>query len=133
MIRALYSSASGLQAQQNNLDVIANNLANVNTTGFKKSKIEFQDLLYQATRMAGSEQGAGNALPAGVEVGHGTRTVATARVFTNGEMSQTGEKLDLAIMVSSRSHCPTEPAATPATVGSRPPPLAPWSPVTVTT
>jgi len=57
MIRALYSSASGLQAQQNNLDVIANNLANVNTTGFKKSKIEFQDLLYQATRMAGSEQG----------------------------------------------------------------------------
>ena len=64
MIRALYSSASGLQAQQNNLDVIANNLANVNTTGFKKSKIEFQDLLYQATRMAGSEQGAGNALPA---------------------------------------------------------------------
>jgi len=98
MIRALYSSASGLQAQQNNLDVIANNLANVNTTGFKKSKIEFQDLLYQATRMAGSEQGAGNALPAGVEVGHGTRTVATARVFTNGEMSQTGEKLDLAIM-----------------------------------
>jgi len=98
MIRALYSSASGLQAQQNNLDVIANNLANVNTTGFKKSKIEFQDLLYQASRLAGSEQGAGNQLPAGVEIGHGTRTVATARVFTNGELSQTGEKLDMAIM-----------------------------------
>ena len=71
MIRALYSSASGLQAQQNNLDVIANNLANVNTTGFKKSKIEFQDLLYQAKRMAGSEQGTGNQLPAGIEIGHG--------------------------------------------------------------
>ena len=71
MIRALYSSASGLQAQQNNLDVIANNLANVNTTGFKKSKIEFQDLLYQAKRMAGSEQGSGNQLPAGIEIGHG--------------------------------------------------------------
>ena len=98
MIRALYSSASGLQAQQNNLDVIANNLANVNTTGFKKSKIEFQDLLYQAKRMAGSEQGTGNQLPAGIEIGHGTKTVATSRVFTNGELSQTGERLDMAIM-----------------------------------
>jgi flagellar basal-body rod protein FlgG len=98
MIRALYTSASGMQAQQMNLDVIANNLANVNTTGFKKSKIEFQDLLYQASRMAGTEQGAGNQLPAGVEVGHGTRTVSTARQFTNGEMTQTGGNLDLAVM-----------------------------------
>lgn len=80
-----------------NLDVIANNLANVNTTGFKKSKIEFQDLLYQTTRAAGAEQGAGNKLPTGLQVGHGSRPVATAKVFTNGELTQTGERLDVAI------------------------------------
>ena len=97
MLRALYSSAAGMQAQQMNLDVIANNLANVNTTGFKKSKIEFQDLLYQTTRAAGAEQGAGNQLPTGLQVGHGSRVVATSKVFTNGEPTQTGERLDVAI------------------------------------
>ena len=97
MLRTLYSSATGMQSQQLNLDVIANNLANVNTTGFKKSKIEFQDLLYQTTRIAGAEQGAGNQLPTGLQIGHGSRAVATSRVFTNGELSQTGEKLDIAI------------------------------------
>jgi len=86
-----------MQSQQLNLDVIANNLANVNTTGFKKSKIEFQDLLYQTTRAAGSEQGGGNLLPTGLQVGHGSRPVATSRIFTNGELTQTGEKLDVAI------------------------------------
>ena len=80
-----------------NLDVIANNLANVNTTGFKKSKIEFQDLLYQTTRAAGAEQGAGNQLPTGLQVGHGSRPVATSKVFTNGELTQTGARLDVAI------------------------------------
>ncbi len=97
MLRALYSSAAGMQSQQLNLDVIANNLANVNTTGFKKSKIEFQDLLYQTTRAAGAEQGAGNQLPTGLQVGHGSRPVATSKVFTNGELTQTGERLDVAI------------------------------------
>ena len=97
MIRALYSSAAGMQSQQMNLDVIANNLANVNTTGFKKSKIEFQDLLYQTTRSAGADQGGGNQLPTGLQVGHGSRPVATAKIFTNGELTQTGERLDLAI------------------------------------
>ena len=63
MLRALYSSASGMESQQMNLDVIANNLANVNTTGFKKAKIEFQDLLYQTKRAAGSESGPGNQVP----------------------------------------------------------------------
>jgi flagellar basal-body rod protein FlgG len=86
-----------MESQQMNLDVIANNLANVNTTGFKKSKIEFQDLLYQTTRTAGSEQGAGNQLPTGMQIGHGSRAVATSRIFTTGELSQTGEKLDVAI------------------------------------
>ena len=80
-----------------NLDVISNNLANVNTTGFKKSKIEFEDLLYQTQRAPGSEAGAGNLLPTGVQIGHGSRAVATSRIFTNGELSQTGEPLDMAI------------------------------------
>jgi flagellar basal-body rod protein FlgG len=97
MLRALYSAAAGMESQQLNLDVISNNLANVNTTGFKKSKIEFEDLLYQTTRAPGSEQGAGNQLPTGVQIGHGSRVVATSRIFTNGELSQTGEQLDMAI------------------------------------
>lgn len=97
MIRALYSAAAGMQSQQLNLDVIANNLANVNTTGFKKSKIEFQDLLYQTARAAGAEQGGGTQLPTGLQVGHGSRPIATSKIFTTGEMSQTGERLDLAL------------------------------------
>ena len=68
MLRSLYSSASGMQSQQLNLDVISNNLANVNTTGFKKSRIEFQDLLYQAYRAPGSDQGGGNLLPTGLQL-----------------------------------------------------------------
>ena len=97
MIRALYSAAAGMQSQQLNLDVIANNLANVNTTGFKKSKIEFQDLLYQTARAAGAEQGGGTQLPTGLQVGHGSRPISTAKIFTTGELTQTGERLDLAV------------------------------------
>ncbi len=97
MLRALYSSAAGMESQQLNLDVIANNLANVNTTGFKKSKIEFQDLLYQTTRAPGSEQGGGNQSPTGIQVGHGSRAVATSRVFTTGELTKTDERLDVAV------------------------------------
>jgi flagellar basal-body rod protein FlgG len=97
MLRALYSSASGMQSQQMNLDVIANNLANVNTTGFKRSKIEFQDLLYQTNKQPGADAGSGNQIPTGIQIGHGSRPVSTSRVFTMGELSQTGEKLDIAI------------------------------------
>jgi flagellar basal-body rod protein FlgG len=97
MLRALYSASAGMQSQQMNLDVIANNLANVNTTGFKKSKIEFQDLLYTSTRAAGADLGGGNQVPTGVQVGHGSRAVATSRVFSAGELTQTGERLDVAI------------------------------------
>jgi flagellar basal-body rod protein FlgG len=86
-----------MEAQQLNLDVISNNLANVNTTGYKKSKIEFQDLLYETTRTPGSEQGNGNILPTGLQIGHGSRAVATPKVFTEGELTQTGERLDVAI------------------------------------
>src|ERR1051325_752579 len=97
MLRALYSAAAGMESQQMNLDVISNNLANVNTTGFKKSKIEFQELLYQTTRAPGSEQGSGNLLPTGIQVGEGSRPVATARIFTSGDLTQTGERFDVAV------------------------------------
>ena len=80
-----------------NLDVISNNLANVNTTGFKKSKIEFQDLIYDNLRPPGAEQGNNNLLPTGLQVGHGSRPVATSRIFTEGELTQTGEQMDMAI------------------------------------
>lgn len=86
-----------MQSQQVNLDVIANNLANVNTTAFKKNKPEFQDLLYQTNRAAGAEQGGGNQSPVGVQIGHGSRLVATSKIFTPGELTQTGERLDVAI------------------------------------
>jgi flagellar basal-body rod protein FlgG len=86
-----------MDSQQLNLDIIANNLANVNTTGYKRAKIEFQDLLYQTTRPAGADVGAGNQLPTGLQIGHGARPVATSRIFTNGELTHTGERLDVAI------------------------------------
>jgi len=97
MLRALYSAAAGMESQQLNLDVISNNLANVNTTGFKRSKAEFQELLYQTTRAPGADQGSGNTLPTGIQVGQGSKAVATARVFTNGDLTQTGEQLDVAV------------------------------------
>jgi flagellar basal-body rod protein FlgG len=95
---SLYSAATGMEAQQLNLNTIANNLANVNTPGFKRSKIEFQDLLYQKpTRASGSDSGGGNLVPTGTEVGNGTRVAATSKVFTQGQLTATGEKLDIAI------------------------------------
>jgi flagellar basal-body rod protein FlgG len=94
---SLYSAASGMESQQLNLNVIANNLANVNTSGFKRSKIDFQDLLYQKPRNSGAETGGGNIVPTGVEVGNGARVAATSKVFTQGQLNATGEKLDVAI------------------------------------
>lgn len=97
MIQSLYAGASGMEAQQLNLNNIANNLANANTNGFKRMKIEFQDLLYQKPRTAGADVGNGNILPTGVELGNGARVVATSKVFTQGMLKQTGGQLDLAI------------------------------------
>ena len=94
---SLYSAATGMEAQELNLNTIANNLANVNTPGFKRSKIEFQDLLYQKPRSAGSDAGSGNLVPTGIEVGNGTKVAATSKVFTQGQVSQTGQQLDIAI------------------------------------
>ena len=97
MIKAMRTAAAGMSAQQMNVDVIANNLANVNTTGFKRSKIEFQDILYQKLRSAGAESVAGSTIPIDLEVGYGTRPVATQRSFSMGSLQMTGNPLDLAI------------------------------------
>ena len=97
MLRALYSAAAGMQSQQMNLDVISNNLANVNTTGYKKSKLEFQDLLYQTTRAAGADQGGGNQVPGSLQIGQGSVPVSTQRIFTAGDLTHTGQNLDVAI------------------------------------
>ena len=97
MIRALYTAASGMNAQQTNIDNVAHNLANVNTTGFKKSRVEFEDLVYQEMRAAGASASASTEAPVGLEVGLGTRAVATARNFTSGNLQSTGAPYDLAI------------------------------------
>jgi flagellar basal-body rod protein FlgG len=97
MIRALYTAASGMNAQQTNIDNIAHNLANVNTSGFKKSRVEFQDLVYQQVKQAGSPTSTAGEAPIGLEIGLGTRSVATARDFGSGNLKNTGGTLDLAI------------------------------------
>jgi flagellar basal-body rod protein FlgG len=97
MIRALYTAASGMSAQQANIDNVAHNLANVNTTGFKKSRMEFEDLVYQQIKAAGSPTSASGEAPIGLEVGMGTRSVATARDFSSGSLKVTSNPLDLAI------------------------------------
>ncbi len=96
MIRALWTAATGMQAQQLNMDVIANNLANVNSSGFKKSRADFQDILYQTTRNAGLGVG-GDEVPTGVQVGLGARVAAVQKVFTTGDFIQAENELDLAI------------------------------------
>ena len=98
MIRAMRTAASGMRAQQMNVDNIANNLANVNTTGFKKSRIEFQDLFYQETRPAGAPAEGGVAAPTGLELGYGALPVSTQRMFEQGEMVMTGNSTDVAIL-----------------------------------
>jgi flagellar basal-body rod protein FlgG len=97
MIRALYTAASGMNAQQDNIDNIAHNLANVNTVGFKKSRVEFEDLVYQQITAPGSPTSTSGEAPTGMELGLGTRPVATARDFTTGNLRTTGAPLDLAV------------------------------------
>ncbi len=97
MIKAMRTAASGMVAQQLNVDTIANNLANVNSTGYKKSKVEFQDVLYQRLRGSGAESAAGTSTPVGLDVGYGVRPAATQRTFTQGTLQASGNSLDLAI------------------------------------
>jgi len=97
MIKALSIAASGMEAQQLNMDVIANNLANVNTSGFKKSRADFQDLLYQTIKNAGGTSSSGTEVPTGIQIGLGARTGAVQKIFTPGDVTQTGNELDLSI------------------------------------
>ncbi len=97
MIKAMRTAATGMIGQQMNVDNIANNLANVNTTGFKKSKVEFQDILYQNFRRAGSASAVGSSVPTGLSIGYGAKAVATVRDYSEGDLQLTGNPLDLAI------------------------------------
>ena len=97
MNQALWVAKTGLDAQQTRMTVIANNLANVNTTGFKRTRAEFEDLLYQQVRQAGAASSQQNQLPTGLSLGTGSRVVATAKSFVQGNILQTGNALDVAI------------------------------------
>ncbi len=97
MIRALYTAATGLTAQETNIDVISNNLANVNTTGYKKSRADFQDLMYQYAIEPGAATSSTTTNPSGVQIGLGVKTASVQKVFTQGDMTSTGNQLDVAI------------------------------------
>lgn len=97
MMRSLYTAATGMNAQDINISVISNNLSNVNTTGFKKQRAEFQDLIYQTIREAGTPVAEGNQVPVAIQTGHGVRPVATQTIFTQGDYRQTDNPLDMII------------------------------------
>ena len=103
MIRAMWIAASGMEAQQLNVDVISNNLANVNTTGFKRSRADFQDLLYQTLRQPGVASSSSTQVPTGMQLGQGTRPVAIQKIFIQGDYQQTQNELDIAVRKHYRS------------------------------
>jgi flagellar basal-body rod protein FlgG len=100
MIRSLWISKTGLDAQQTQMDVISNNLANVSTSGFKRSRAVFEDLLYQTLRQPGAQSSQQTQLPSGLQLGTGVRPVATERIFTQGNLQQTSNNKDVAIQGS---------------------------------
>ena len=97
MSRLLNTAATGMRSMQLYIDNIANNLSNVNTTAYKKSRIEFQDLIYQNMRVAGSSNLQGTFVPTSLQVGNGTRPVSTNKIFSQGEIFQTNNPLDVAV------------------------------------
>lgn len=97
MIRSLWTGTTGMHSQQLNIDVISNNLANVSTTGFKKSRADFQDLLYQTLKVPGSQSSADTQSPTGILVGLGVKPAAVSKVFSQGDLIQTLNELDVAI------------------------------------
>ncbi|MGE5467348.1 MAG: flagellar basal-body rod protein FlgG [Ignavibacteria bacterium] len=97
MIRSLWIAKTGLDAQQTQLDVISNNLANTSTNGFKRARAVFEDLLYQTLRQPGAASSQQTTIPSGLQIGTGVRPVSTERIFTQGNLTQTGNALDLAI------------------------------------
>lgn len=97
MIRSLWTAASGMVGQQFNIDTISNNLANVNTVGYKQNRAEFQDLIYQTMRRAGSPATEQTLAPVGLQVGHGVRVATSQKIFTDGAPKETNIKTDIAI------------------------------------
>ncbi|GMV82439.1 MAG: flagellar basal body rod protein FlgG [Planctomycetota bacterium] len=97
MLRAMWASATGMRAQQMNIDVIANNLANVNTAGFKRSQAAFQDLIYDRLRSPGASSDDGSGIPVGIQIGLGTQLSSVGKIFTAGKPQQTGRELDVMI------------------------------------
>ena len=98
-MRALDIAASGMAAQDLNVQVISNNIANMNTTGYKRQRADFQDLLYEHVSRVGTQTSAqGNILPVGIDLGGGVKTVGTPRLITQGTLSQTGNTLDMAVI-----------------------------------
>jgi flagellar basal-body rod protein FlgG len=97
MLRAFSTAATGMDAQQTMVDVIANNLANVNTNGYKRTQVNFQDLLYVKMQQASREISSGVTAPSGMEIGSGVRTASTTRAFSVGQLQGTGNELDMAI------------------------------------
>ncbi len=98
MVRSLWTAASGMVGQQANIDTISNNLANVNTYGYKKQRAEFEDLIYQTLRVAGTPATEDTVVPVPVQMGHGTKVAATQRMFEQGAPQSTGNPFDLAIV-----------------------------------
>ncbi len=98
MLRAFSTAATGMIAQQMIVDTIANNLANINTTGFKRTQVDFQDLMYVKLKEPGTEVASGVVTPTGLEIGSGVLPASTTKVFTQGEMNNTGRALDIAIL-----------------------------------
>ncbi len=97
MLRSLYTASTGMRAQDLNVSVIANNLANVNTSGFKRSRADFEDLLYQNLRLMGTLSNAGNTIPTGIQLGLGVKPAAVQKIFLQGDFAQTQNPLDVAI------------------------------------
>ena len=97
MLRSLWTATSGMAAQKLNMDVIANNLANVNTNGFKKSRADFEDLLYQNLKSPGADTSSGGQIPTGIQIGMGTRPVSVQKIFSQGDYFQTKNQFDIAI------------------------------------
>src|SRR5262245_20481121 len=97
MIKALYTAATGMNAQQTTVDTTANNLANVNTTGFKRSEVDFQDLIYVNQRPPGAEVANNQFIPTGLQIGSGVRVAGTTKSFIIGTLENTGNQLDVAI------------------------------------
>ncbi len=97
MIRSLWIARTGLDAQQTSLDVIANNLANTSTNGFKRARAVFEDLLYQTIRQPGAQSSQSTQIPSGLQLGTGAQPISTARIHTQGSLQMTGNDLDVAI------------------------------------